>query len=54
MGEKFTADAGQAASIKVALEGLALLYRMDRSAERAEKPKWLSVAGLAPGTEGSQ
>lgn len=53
-GEKFTAGAGHTAAIKVALEGLALLHRMDRAAARAGLPMWLPAAGLPAETEDSQ
>jgi uridine phosphorylase len=47
-GEEFRAGAGHAAAIDVALEGIALLYRMDRAATAAGLPMWLPGAGLAP------
>jgi uridine phosphorylase len=50
-GEKFTAGAGHTAAIEVALEGLALLHRMDRAAADAGLPMWLPSVGLPAGTE---
>jgi uridine phosphorylase len=47
-GEEFRAGAGHAAAIDVALEGIALLHRMDRAATAAGLPMWLPGAGLAP------
>jgi uridine phosphorylase len=52
-GERFTAGAGHAAAIDVALEGIALLRRMDRAAAAAGLPLWLPGAGLAPEPEGA-
>jgi uridine phosphorylase len=46
-GEEFRAGAGHAAVIDVALEGIALLHRMDRAATAAGLPMWLPGAGLA-------
>jgi uridine phosphorylase len=44
-GETFRAGAGHVTAIEVALEGLSLLYRMDRAAEAAGLPIWLPMLG---------
>jgi uridine phosphorylase len=50
-GERFVAGAGHTAAIEVALEGIALLHRMDRAAADAGLPMWLPCAGVAEETE---
>ncbi|QQA41773.1 nucleoside phosphorylase [Pelagovum pacificum] len=45
-GEKFTAGAGHKAAVDVALEGVALLARMDRAAAAAGADRWLPSMGL--------
>jgi len=45
-GDRFVAGAGHTAAIEVALEGIALLHRMDRAAARAGLPMWLPSAGI--------
>ncbi|MCX5494025.1 nucleoside phosphorylase [Kaistia dalseonensis] len=46
-GEVFKAGAGHNAAIDVALEGVALLARMDRARDKAGAPYWLPSMGLA-------
>jgi uridine phosphorylase len=46
-GETFVPGAGHTAAIDVALEGLALLHRMDTAAARAGTPTWLPSLTLA-------
>jgi len=46
-GETFTAGAGHQAAIDVALEGVALLHRMDRARDAAGASHWLPSMGLA-------
>ena len=50
-GDRFVAGAGHTAAIEVALEGIALLHRMDRAAARAGLPMWLPSAGVPEETE---
>jgi uridine phosphorylase len=45
-GEAFVAGAGHASAIDVALDGIALLHRMDRAATAAGLPMWLPSAGI--------
>ena len=45
-GERFTAGAGQDAAISVALDGLALLSRMDQARDAAGSEHWLPSFGL--------
>jgi uridine phosphorylase len=44
-GEKFIAGAGHKTTIDVALEGLALLTRMDKAARAAGADHWLPCFG---------
>lgn len=44
-GEKFTAGAGHKAAVDIALEGMALLARMDRAAAAAGEDRWLPSMG---------
>jgi uridine phosphorylase len=45
-GEAFVPGAGHGRAIDVALEGLALLHRMDRAAARSGTPMWLPTQEL--------
>jgi uridine phosphorylase len=53
-GEKFTAGAGHTAAIEVALQGFALLHRMDRAAADAGLSMWLPSVGLPAETEDAE
>lgn len=46
-GEVFRAGAGHKAAIDIALEGMAILARMDRARDRAGAGHWLPSMGLA-------
>lgn len=46
-GEPFLSGAGHDSAIRVALDGMAVLHRMDRARERAGVPIWLPELGLA-------
>jgi uridine phosphorylase len=50
-GETFVAGAGHSAAVDVALEGVAVLSRMDRAARAAGARHWLPSMGLPPATE---
>ena len=47
-GEAFVPGAGHTAAVDVALEGVAILHRMDQAAHAADAPHWLPSMGLAP------
>jgi uridine phosphorylase len=47
-GETFVAGAGHTAALDVALEGVAILHRMDLAARAAGCDHWLPSMGLAP------
>jgi uridine phosphorylase len=47
-GETFIAGAGHTAAVDVALEGMAVLHRMDQAARAAGADHWLPSMGLAP------
>jgi uridine phosphorylase len=47
-GETFVAGAGHAAAVDVALEGIAILHRMDLAARNAGSEHWLPSMGMAP------
>jgi uridine phosphorylase len=47
-GERFEAGAGHDAAIGIALEGLAVLHRMDNAARAAGQPCWTPSLGLGP------
>lgn len=49
-GAAFVPGAGHSAAIDVALEGLALLHRMDTAAARAGSPTWLPCLGVPEAT----
>ena len=50
-GETFVAGAGHRAAVDVALEGVAVLHRMDTVARAAGSDLWLPSMGLAPAIE---
>jgi uridine phosphorylase len=47
-GARFTVGAGHVTAIDVALEGIALLHRMDVAASQAGLPMWLPMLGELP------
>jgi len=50
-GETFVAGAGHSAAVDVALEGVAVLHRMDLAARAAGSDHWLPSMGIAPAIE---
>jgi uridine phosphorylase len=47
-GESFVAGAGHSTAVEVALEGVAILHRMDLAARDAGSDHWLPSMGMAP------
>jgi uridine phosphorylase len=47
-GEGFVAGAGHDTAVEVALEGVAILHRMDLAARKAGSDHWLPSMGMAP------